>query len=296
VSISSHLPFVLVVGAADTGRAPMLVALLRRRIDRRGLSLRIESAGVVGHDGDPAEPEARDAMLALNLDIADHRARLLDDTLIEAADLLLTVDTGVARVLRSRDPDLPVAALGELSASRRDVPDPFRMQVGAWIHYAHEIDRLIGAGLDQLLARLDQSELAASEGPVQSVDPVEPDVAITHSEKLPSVPTPERGTAIARCERLLQVLAEMPEVIDWQAAQQRLARELEIAALPQSSADLSEAFVALLRSVLALRTSAPNAEQSALLRAAVLRLYEPVDQPALSRLSSELPRLTGSSQ
>ena len=97
-------PLILIVGAADTGRAPMAVALLRRMLRRQGAPWRVESAGVVGHDDDPAEPEARDALLAMGLDLSAHTARSLSDALVAEARLLVAVESGVGRVVRARYP------------------------------------------------------------------------------------------------------------------------------------------------------------------------------------------------
>ena len=33
-----------------------------------------------------------------------------------------------------------IRTLGELANRKRDVPDPFRMQMGAWLTYARELD------------------------------------------------------------------------------------------------------------------------------------------------------------
>jgi protein-tyrosine-phosphatase len=144
---------ILIIGAADTGRAPMTAALLRRMLVQEGHDWAVESAGVVGHDDDPAEPEARNAMVALGLDISFHRARSLTAELVTAASLLLAVDRGTARVLYARYPTLPIpiTSLGEIAGTSRDIPDPFRMQVGAWISYAREIEAMLRRGLGRVV-------------------------------------------------------------------------------------------------------------------------------------------------
>ncbi len=98
---------ILIVGAADTGRAPIAAALLQRLLDTQYPGARAESAGVLGHDGDPAEVEARDTMLHMGIDLSGHRARSVDDALAAAAALLLAIDSGTALVLRGRVRQVP---------------------------------------------------------------------------------------------------------------------------------------------------------------------------------------------
>jgi protein-tyrosine-phosphatase len=150
---------IVVVGAADTGRAPMAASLLRRRLGPRENDLAVESAGVLGHDGDPAEIEARDTMAHMGLDISAHAARSITGELAAAAALVLALDRGTAVVLRARFPEAAgrIYTLGELAGRQRDIPDPFRMQIGAWITYAREIDDLLRAALPRIAELLPQT-------------------------------------------------------------------------------------------------------------------------------------------
>lgn len=284
-------PFVLIVGAADTGRAPITVTLLRRLAEQRGLNWRVESAGVVGHDDDPAEPEARDALLILGLDLSAHRARSLTDEMVRAAQAIITVDRGVARVVRARHPGTTVAALGELAGRERDVPDPFRMQVGAWVQYAREIEALLLAGLPRLEALL-TGEASPSQGrPIPA--PVGP--SDERSGSVPNLAAPvasvahePRLAAVLRITRLLDLGAEMPGVIDWAGARRQIEADLKLMEQPLASDDLARPYVAVLRAMLALLPEPPAAGQCAGLRAAVARLQAPIASGDLESLSREL--------
>jgi protein-tyrosine-phosphatase len=143
---------ILLVGAADTGRAPMAAALLRRLLDARQSAWAVESCGVLGHDGAAAEVEARDTMVHLGLDIGEHQARSIDDQLAASAGLLVTVDRGTALVVRARFPASAARtySLGELAGRARDIPDPFRMQIGAWMTYAREIETMLQSALPRI--------------------------------------------------------------------------------------------------------------------------------------------------
>jgi protein-tyrosine-phosphatase len=285
--MSTSQPLILIVGAADTGRAPMAVALLRRLLRQRGRSWAVESAGVVGHDGDPAEPEARDAMFTLGLDISGHLARSLDDALVESAALLLAVDRGVARVLRGRPQPARVVALGELAPGSRDIPDPFRMQIGAWLIYAREIEATLRAGLPRLVALVggedqeqgQQGDSAGGEPP--DLPASEPAVVTIH---------PARAAALERAERLLGLLADAPAVIDWSAAREQLSADLsEAAARPLTPGDLAEPYAAVIKAMLGLNASAPRSSQISALRAAISRMRGPLAAADISALSAVLP-------
>lgn len=270
---------ILFIGAADTGRAPMAAALLRRLLRRHDLRARVASAGVVGHDGDPAEPEARDAMLALGLDINDHAARSLSDELVAEAGLLVAVEAGVARAVRSRHPDAEVLTLGGLAGRARDIPDPFRMQVGAWMHYAGEIEALLAAGLPRIRALLEGAP-AAPQPPAPSHGPSLAPPAPAHAAA--------RLAAVERVARLLALAAELPDVLDWDSASRQIAADLAAMERPLAPDDLARPYVALVRALLALAPARPTAPQAAALQAAVSRLRAPIGPADLDIISDEL--------
>ena len=285
-------PFVLIVGAADTGRAPMAVALLRRLAEQRGLAWRIESAGVVGHDDDPAEPEARDALLIVGLDVSAHRARSLTAGLAQAARVMIAVDRGVARVVRARHPAATVATLGELAGRERDVPDPFRMQVGAWVQYAREIEALLLAGLPRLQALITGEAALPGEGRAPAVPAAPSDHRSGEARDLPGsfAPTaPEpRLAAVARVARLLELSAELPGVIDWAGARRQIEADLSVMEQPLAPGDLARPYVAVLRAMLGLCAESPTADHCTGLRSAVVRLQAPITSSDLEQLSREL--------
>jgi protein-tyrosine-phosphatase len=260
---------ILIIGGAATGRVPMTTALLGRLLAQRGLTWEVRAAGVVAHDDSPAEVEARDAMLALGLNVGAYRAHSLTDEMVAAATLLLAVDSGTARVIYARYPDAAgrTLTLGELAGRPRDIPDPFRMQVGAWITYAREIESLLRAGLTRLIER------AGSD----AAPPVASDAAPP-----PSV----RAAALARCDR---ALADAAAGRPWDEVRGALdAALVETSAETLAPGDLALPYVALLRALLSMTTSPPTAGQAAFLSQAIGRLRAPVDQQAITALSAQM--------
>jgi protein-tyrosine-phosphatase len=274
---------ILLVGAADTGRAPMAAALLKRLLDARQSAWVAESCGVLGHDGAGAETEARDTMVHMGLDIADHQARSIDEELAARAAMIVTIDRGTALVVRARFPNAAgrTYSLGELANRPRDIPDPFRMQIGAWMTYAREIESMLEAALPRMAELLPQ----ANDDRRQTMDdmlaaPESPTIAVARTE------------AAGRIAQLLQVAARMPGAIDWAAARASVEADLApIAGAPRDSADLIAAYAGLLRAALALLPAAPTAGQLAALQRAAERLAQPIGQAELNELSGQLATL-----
>ena len=260
---------ILIVGGADTGRAPIAAALLSRACAQQHLGWTVASAGVVGHDDAPAEPEARAALLTMGLDLSAHRARSLSDELVAEAQTLLAVDSGVARVLQARYPHRAVVTLGGLAGRAREIPDPFRMQIGAWLHYANEIEALLLAGLPKLRA--------LSAGDAEKTVPA-----------AAAPPQSERLDAVERTSRLLGLLADLPAVVDWAAARRQIEADFAPMEAPLAPDDLARPYVALIRVLLARTTVPPSAAHVAALRAAIARLCVPITPAALEAITQEL--------
>jgi protein-tyrosine phosphatase len=264
---------ILVIGGADTGRAPMAAALLRRLLVDRGYDWPVGSAGVLGHDGDPAEVEARDTMAHMGLDIGAHQARSLTDELVAQAALLLALDNGTALVARARFASSAsrIHTLGALAGRQRDIPDPFRMQIGAWMTYAREIAALLEAALPQILAALPPATDANLKSKIQN----------------PKSAT--RAATVERIDRLLRTAVELPEVVDWAAARAQIEADLgQVATAPYDDADLVAAYAGLLRAALAMTPAPPSAGQLHALQGAIVRLGGSVGQADLNELSARL--------
>lgn len=266
----------MIVGAADTGRAPLTAALLRRMLLQRTIDVRVESAGVLGHDDDPASPDALAVAEHLSLDLSAHRARSLSADLVDAASLLLAVDRGTARVARLRFPqaEARIHTLGELAGRDRDIPDPFKMQIGPWLIYAQEIERLLQQALPRIIAFL-------------------PEGATTPPDSEPPAPSPvvaeERRAAAERTAQLLDLMTRIPGIVEWSAAREQIETTIALAqAHPAGVSDLVVAYGALLRAALALTPPVPGTVHLAALRDAIARLEQPITSEDVSSLSARL--------
>jgi protein-tyrosine-phosphatase len=287
------MAIILLSGAADTGRAPMAAALLRRLLNARSDDWAVESCGVLGHDGAVAEVEARDTMVHMGLDIAEHLARSLDDDLAARAALIITIDRGTALVVQARFPEAAARtySLGELAGRARDIPDPFRMQIGAWMTYAREIESMLQAALPRIVELMPVENRRTGEPRTENQEPENP--TLNPQPPISNLQSPEqRADAAGRITQLLQIAAQMPGVIDWAAARARIEADLTlIAVAPQGQGDLIAAYAGLLRAALVLLPAGPNAGQIAVLQRAASRLAQPIGQAELNELSGQIATL-----
>ena len=95
---------ILVVCTANTCRSPMAEAFLRREAARRGVEAEVGSAGIAADGGDPPQGGSVRALARLGLDIAPHRSRGASHRVVDAADLVLTMEVAHLRELVADDP------------------------------------------------------------------------------------------------------------------------------------------------------------------------------------------------
>lgn len=81
---------VLFVCTANRARSPMAEVIAQDQFDRAGLPLVAVSAGFL-EAGWPAESEALRTVRKRGLDLSGHVSRQLDDDLVDASDLILTM-------------------------------------------------------------------------------------------------------------------------------------------------------------------------------------------------------------
>ncbi|HEX2088412.1 MAG TPA: hypothetical protein VHI54_00560 [Actinomycetota bacterium] len=83
---------ILVVCTGNICRSPIAEGFLRQLLQDRGIDgVSVESAGVSGLRGYPADPEAVRATAEQGVDISRHRARRVNPKMIAAADLVLAM-------------------------------------------------------------------------------------------------------------------------------------------------------------------------------------------------------------
>ncbi len=99
---------IVVVCTANICRSPMAEAMIRHGLRKGGADsarIVVESAGVYGHEGSPIAPGSAAALAALGLADDDHQGRLLTPAIVDAADLVLTMEEGHREAILTGTPE-----------------------------------------------------------------------------------------------------------------------------------------------------------------------------------------------
>lgn len=148
---------ILLVCSGNTCRSPMAAALLNKILREKGLDpqqYRIATAGLSAAPGWPASPEAVHALHLEGLDISGHRSRVLDEAMVEEADVVLTMTANHRRRILEQymQPGDKVFTLAGFAGDiEADIVDPFGMDAVKYIESAAELKRLLYKIVDRLI-------------------------------------------------------------------------------------------------------------------------------------------------
>jgi protein-tyrosine phosphatase len=151
---------VIMVCTGNICRSPMAEAILRRTLEGSDLHDRVvvDSAGTHGyHVGDDADARARQILAESGFTIT-HRARRFDPAWLRDRDLILAMDSGHLRDLRSLaarhgSPDSRIVAFRDFDPEGPgDVPDPYYETLDAYRLVSTIVQRSMPALMEHLRA------------------------------------------------------------------------------------------------------------------------------------------------
>lgn len=130
---------ILFVCIGNICRSPTAEVLMRRAV--QGTDIRVSSAGLGALVGRGIEPTAQALLLEHGLDGSDHRARQADAAILEAADLILTMERRHLSLITRRMPQVSgkTFLLGKWQGDR-EISDPYRKQRVAFEHVFRLVD------------------------------------------------------------------------------------------------------------------------------------------------------------
>ena len=137
---------ILVVCVGNICRSPMAEALLKQRFPEKN----IDSAGVgalVGHGADPA---AIQIMQEQNIDISDHIAKQIDEDLAVKYDLIFTMSDSQNKWIEERWPFCRGKTFKLGHWSDKDIADPYKHEMSAFITAYQDIVSGIDEWQDKL--------------------------------------------------------------------------------------------------------------------------------------------------
>jgi len=146
---------ILVICLGNICRSPMAEGFLKKAQPGK----MVISAGITAMTGFPADPFSVSLMQAHGIDIGNHRAQNLTDWMVQAADLILTMDDEQTRFIERSYPSFtgPIMKIGH--HGEFDVPDPYRLDLDAFRHS----QQLILRGVNDVIEHVLQAPALRSE-------------------------------------------------------------------------------------------------------------------------------------
>jgi len=103
----------------------------------------VVSAGVAAMNGETASDNAITIMQEREIELAEHRARLVTTEIMEEADLILAMTVGHKAALQRNFPNKEIHTLGEYVGSTISVADPYGGDLAIYRQCANEIYDLL---------------------------------------------------------------------------------------------------------------------------------------------------------
>lgn len=145
---------ILIVCTANICRSPVAEALLRAHLQKRGLAQwTVGSAGTWALQQRAASQFSINVCEKMGLDITGHRSRMIDDKLLQQADLVLCMEAGHVEALQTEFTSHAdkIHLLSEMAGELYSVHDPYGEPLVMYQRMGDELSILIEKGLERII-------------------------------------------------------------------------------------------------------------------------------------------------
>ncbi|NMB08920.1 MAG: low molecular weight protein arginine phosphatase [Tissierellia bacterium] len=145
---------ILFVCTGNTCRSPMAQGILQDMAQKKGLDIKVKSAGIYALDGQSPSTNAIKVLKSDNIDINNHRASIVHRDLLEEADLILTMGNSHKEILISKFDFIKdkIYTLKEFSYGvKEDIVDPFGGDINVYNNTKNELYNALEKIIEKLM-------------------------------------------------------------------------------------------------------------------------------------------------
>ena len=152
------MPTVMFVCTVNLCRSPIAEVLFRQWLKRHSVSgdWRVLSCGTWAVNGKSVAPHVQPSLLAMGIDLGQHRARNVTAELLAESDLVLCMTQFQREALHTEFHQFAgrIYLLSEMLGKTYDVPDVQDFVISQYVCVAHELTRIIEEAGASILAKL----------------------------------------------------------------------------------------------------------------------------------------------
>jgi protein-tyrosine-phosphatase len=143
----------------------MAEGLFKAFVQEDGEIWQVASAGIYAQPGFPAAQYTRDVLLEKGVDLSSHQSRPVSAEMIEATDLILTMEQGQKEALQAAFPRHAsrIFLLSEMAGEYRDIADPIGRPIIEFRETAQEIESFLARGKERIQMLCKMSEESHGE-------------------------------------------------------------------------------------------------------------------------------------
>ncbi|MCP4356760.1 MAG: low molecular weight protein arginine phosphatase [Chloroflexi bacterium] len=149
------MPQILLVCTANVCRSPVVAALLKQRLQEQGYDdWVVKSSGTWATLSRSASQYSIELMAERNIDIYNHRAQMIDESLLRESDLVLCMAEGHVEALQIEFSTYrtKIYTLSEMVGKRYSISDPYGGPRSAYEDMVAEVSQLVDVGFEQIVA------------------------------------------------------------------------------------------------------------------------------------------------